>query len=290
MEAEEMVLRQHRRKVALALALAAICSAPARGLQKNSVVGSVKNFDGEPLADVAVTVAQAPSIQRRTRHDDGLYGLVVPDSLKKFDLIFDHPNYLKAFDRNIMNRDPLIIRNVVVLTPKSPKAIAALSEQDLDRLIGDSYEAISALGGHHAELSEARKARQALRVPRPEELTPLARAGLENLAYLLEMARLFAREGMGYVRSPRLETAEKAAKLSGGAQEAGRLLRQALAIQERLLSPQDRELADTLQVYAEFLWGTGQRAEAEKFFQRAEGIRKGINNEPATAAPAGPPE
>lgn len=283
-----MVLRQHRRTIAVALALAALCSTPASARQKNTVVGTVHTIEGAPLGDVTVILAQESTVKDTTKRADGVYALGVPSGLKKFDLIFEHPNYLKAFDRRIENRDPPIKRNVVVLTPKSPKAIAALSEQDLDRLIGMSYEAIRERAAHHKGFFESYSRAESSRKSGAEGLPPLARAGLENLTHLLEVARLFAQEGRGFVRSPqKLLTANV---LTQKAEEADLLLRQALAIQERLLPPHDPELADTLHAYAELLWDTGQKAEAEKYYRRAQSIRGAGRDPAANAVPASPPE
>lgn len=230
-----MGLRSLWRRIALVIFLAPLLTGTVYS-QENAVGGSVRAKKGRfPLPGVRVTVAQKDEIYDNTRDGDGVYVLLVPKSIKKIDLVYEHQGFLTARD-TVTNEQAQNKRPIVYMRSNDPESIGALSESELEIVAGETASLIDI---------------------NAEYLPALAKAGRDNQLSLLAAALK--------IKTLALQNAAE-----GNNDEAESKLLRCISIQEKV-APNTGVLAQTYDDYAQILkQGNKLDKAAEMMFLAAE--------------------
>jgi len=208
--------------------------------QENAVGGQVRlRGSDKPLGQVEIKVAQMPEVRYTTDDKDGVYVLLIPKSLKSFDLIYEHDSCFRMADEGIRNEQAQNKRPVRKLRPFSPSAVRSLTPAELNEIIDRSREMkMNALANNTPALLEA---------------------GQANLYALSAAAQTIGNEAQSEVEKGQLGKAEESYKLS-------------IAIFNKV-RPATYQLAVMHDRYAALLRKTGRAELADQQAARANEVR-----------------
>lgn len=208
--------------------------------QENAIGGQVRLRGSEKgLGHAKVTVAQKPEINNTTDDKDGVYVLLVPKALKKFDLIYEHDNCFRLADEEIPNEQAQHKRPFRELRSNSVAAVRALTPEELNEIVTRAND--MTLKGLQTNT------------------LPLLEAGQTNLRILATTAETIGKEATEEAKKGDVAKAEKSYKT-------------ALAILEKT-TPASYQFARMLDEYAAFLRKTGRSELAKEQAAKANDIR-----------------
>jgi tetratricopeptide (TPR) repeat protein len=208
--------------------------------QENAVGGQVRLRGSEkPLGHVRIKVAQKPDVHDTTNDKDGVYVLLIPKSLKKFDLIYEHDNCFKVADEGILNEQAQNKRPVRELRSNSTASVRTLKSEEINEIVQQSLGMV--LDG--------------LR----NEAPALLEAGQANLRALSAAAEMIGEQARAESNKGDVVKAEASYKISLGILEKA--------------SPLSDEFAGMLDQYASLLRKTGRSTLADQQAARAVQVR-----------------
>lgn len=226
-------------KLVIILVLITVASSAALA-QDNAIGGQVRLRGSEkPLGHARIKVAQKPEVQDVTDDKDGVYVLLIPKALKKFDLIYEHDNCFQVADEEIANEQAQHKRPVRELRSSSVAAVRNLTPAELNEIVDQANEMTS----HGVQT----------------ETLALLEAGQTNLRILSTTAESIGKEAVREAEKGDVIKAEISYKTS-------------IAILIKT-SPASYEFATILEQYATFLRKTGRPELANQQAAKANEIR-----------------